>query len=139
MSVTFDRICVKLPEVLNPYAAYVHALDRFNDHAVELYSVLAFLAHKNKEAKKAGLAGDDAYKALVPLLQDYFRACCSKLCPPNEQKDPVEVREAILEVLTGYKANAENVEYFEQWLSEYGINAVTLATAKESLAKVTEV
>jgi len=136
METTFDLMTVKMPAVVAPYAVYVRTLDRFNDHASEFSGVLSLIAHKNKEAKRAGLLDDDAFKIIGNLLKDYFHACRPGLVPSTEErKNPAEVREEIHAVLTGYKADAENLEYFDQWLTGYGLNAVDLADAEDVLEK----
>lgn len=134
MDIAFDLMTVKLPANIAPYATYVRTLDRFNEHASELSSVLLLISHRNKDAKRAGLGTDDAFKTVGALLQEYFHACRPELASDaGERENPADIREAIHTILAGYKADAANMEYFDQWLTGYGLNAVDLASAEANL------
>jgi hypothetical protein len=122
---------IQPPESIAPYVSYVRALDKFNNHANDLYSVLSLIAHRCPDAKFAGLNDDLAYERIVLMLKDLRMSVQPGRTP---EQNAYDVRERILRLLSDtYRVNKENIEYFDHWMFEFKANVVDLVAVADFL------
>lgn len=132
MSSAINSLRITAPEYLAPHVAYIRSLDRFNDHAQELPSVLSLIAHRNQEAKASGLGDDSVVDEMAGLLRNYRRTLMAGGNSWNVERRS-EVVKNLHGLLAQHKVQEDGIGYFDNWLDDYALHSLELAKATAQL------